>query len=344
MDKKTMKHLSYSGYNTYMTCPKKYDYHYNEKLKPEAIPFHLLYGSAVDAAITVLLHTDTKENALKAAAKKLYRVFREKVIFTQSDIDLELQSILTEDILYSKLIHFGYENSTVEALVTNAFNLINNGLTLSKSQDRMIKHILIYNTLEKIFLMLKGFEDYIEPQIEDVISIQKNVKRGILDFEAKIKGINETVLVDVKTSSRDYPNDAVLKSVQLAGYGAKTGAYLVFNKNIRKNKTKVCGECGNNGTGKRHKTCDQLVDGVRCNAEWIEEITPEVIPQFIISELPENNVKMIEEEYQKTESLIEQKVFPRNLNNCGQQYGQPCSYINLCWGGDYSGLVKEIKK
>lgn len=347
MDKKTVKHLSYSGYNTYMSCPKKYDYHYNEKLKPESYPFHLLYGSALDAAMTEVLRGDSDAVALTFSYHILKKLYTDKVIYSKSDIDLDLNTEYSEydlnDMLSSDWVGF-----TIQEVVDYVFNNIALGKEIDDKQKKAIDFILIQNTLEKIKLMLEGYHNYIEPRIEKVISIQEKVKRGILDFKAKVKDIEGEVIIDVKTSSRDYPNEAVLNSVQLAGYvpqkdGVYNGAYIVFNKNIRKNKTKVCGECGNNGTGGRHKTCNQLVNDVRCNGEWIEEITPEVIPQFIISEIPDHNIKMVESEYSKTEELIKNGVFPRNLNSCGQQFGQPCPYINLCWKGDYSGLVKEEK-
>ena len=130
-------------------------------------------------------------------------------------------------------------------------------------------------------------------------------------------------------------------SVQLAGYEATVGCYIVFNKTVKKNRVKTCSKCGNDGTGKRHKTCDATVEFTRCGGEWNETIAPEIVPQVIIDEIPDHVRTMVAEAYQETEKLIETGVFPRNLNSCGKQFGQPCPYINLCWNGDMKGLKKE---
>jgi hypothetical protein len=337
------KNLSYSGYSTYVTCPYKYDLHYNQKIKPETTPFHLVFGSAVDKALNDILVGKSKENALKHAGKELFRLFKEKITFEQSDFDVELFSILTEVRLVNKFERLGWKGKNLGELGEKLFSIIQMDGALTESQYSTLKYLIFYSGLEKVSLMIDAFNDYVMPRIEEVIGVQEQVKRGILDVKARLKGIEGVTVCDNKTSARDYPLDAVLNSVQLAGYGAETGAYFVFNKTVKKNRTKECSICKKNGTGQRHKTCDAVVDGLRCGGEWNETITPEIVPQIIVDKVPEHNRVMVEQAYQDVEKLIETKVFPKNLNSCGQQYGKPCPYINLCWKNDMSGLKKESK-
>jgi hypothetical protein len=63
-----MSKISYSAYKKYTTCPKMYEYHYNQKLRPTGTSSSLLFGSAMDEALNALLlntgdpHETFKEN------------------------------------------------------------------------------------------------------------------------------------------------------------------------------------------------------------------------------------------------------------------------------------------
>ncbi len=340
-----MKHLSYSGYQKYVTCPKQYDYHYNQKLRPEAGQAHLTFGSAVDAALNSLLLGERKEKCLKGAedilSKELFNVHTQ---VEEKDYDGEILTEANSALLLEKLRSFGWSGTNFDALATSLFQTMALGGQLSDNQKLSIKTLVFYSFLDKISLIIDAFQDYVMPQLEEVISVQTYVKRGILDFTAKFKGVDGVVICDNKTTSMDYKPDAVVNSVQLAGYGAEIGAYIVFNKTVRKNRTRVCSVCGASGTGKRHKTCDKEVNKVRCNGEWTETIRPEVVPQVIIDNISERTRNTVEEAYSNVELLINSEVFPRNLTACFKQFGKPCPYIKLCWEDDSSGLKQEPPK
>lgn len=335
------KSISYTAYSTYVTCPKKYDLHYNEKLRPDSTPFSLVFGKALDQALNETIAGKDKEVAIQAASKELLRIFNERVSLEEKDYDGEIITEETSGLLFQKLRETGWEGQNTDALAKNLFDKISMGDTLSDGQLKAVKILIYFSSLEKVSLMVSAFEDYVLPQIDSIVSVQKNVKRGILDFEAKFKGIEGVVVCDNKTASRDYAEDAVRMSVQLAGYGAEKGCYIVFNKTVKKNRTKTCSICDNDGTGKRHKTCDAIVDGVRCGGDWDEMISPEVVPQIIIDEISKETRELVESAYSDTEKLIEAGVFPRNLNACGKQFGKPCEYINYCWNGDKKGLKRD---
>lgn len=343
------KYLSYSGYSTYVTCPKKYDYHYNQKLRSTSEPFHLIFGSAVDKAVNVLLEqAEDLELAIDVAKEELKRLFSGHVTFLEKDFDADLFTSRTHEELILKLRSCDWKGENPSALCAYLWNEIEIGTALKENQMKSLKYLLYFCSVEKISLMLTAFIEYVVPQIENIYAVQKNVKRGIFDFEADFKGVGR-VIADIKTSTSPYESDAVKLSVQLAGYGAVKGMYIVFNKNINKNRTKECSICKKNGTGQRHTTCNAEINKMRCNGAWIETISPECVPQFIIDNVPERNREIVEEAYQEVEKAIESGCFPRNLTNCQKQYGRPCEYINLCWQNKMDGLVvkndkdKEIK-
>jgi hypothetical protein len=335
------KTLSYTSYGTYQTCPKKFDLYYNQKIRSETVQSHLVFGSATDKALNTLLDKGSKTEAIASAQLELVRLFTEKVQIEEKDFDHELITEETQQLLIEKLRDCGWQGTSPAVLASGLFGRITMGDELTADQNKMLLILVYFSFVEKIALIVQAFEDYVRPQIEEVVSVQKNVKRGILDFEARLKGVDGIVICDNKTASRDYEPDAVKMSVQLAGYGAEKGCYIVFNKTVKKNRVKTCSICGNDGTGKRHKSCDSVKDGIRCNGEWTETISPEIVPQIIIDEIPQSTREMVAEAYADTEKLIEAGVFPRNLNACGKQFGKPCEYFNLCWNGDMKGLKKD---
>jgi hypothetical protein len=345
------KPLSFSGYEKYHQCPKKYDLHYNHKIRPDSLSNHLLFGSATDKALNEILLGKTDADAIKAAQVELARLFTETVNVESSDFDSELLSEETLELLVQKLKDAGWTGSNPSVLAQSLFEKRSFGGELTPDQTKMLNILVYFSWLEKIQLIIQGFRDYVEPQIEEIVSVQTYVKRGILDFTVKLKGVDGIIIGDNKTAGKDYDDSAVRTSVQIASYGASKGAYIVFNKTVRKNRTKVCSVCGNNGTGKRHKTCDAQVeawpDGPydRCNGEWTETISPEIVPQIIVDDISEHTRTMVETAFQDTETLIDSGVFPRNLSTCSKQFGRKCDYYDYCWNnGDMKGLVKKDGK
>lgn len=338
-DKK--KYLSHSGYERYVLCPRKYDLHYNQKIRPERSPSHLVFGAATDKAINELLVDKGRYFALIAAEKELARLFRENIQIEEKDFTHELITENTNGRLFKKLRKLGWKGVSIENLARSLFDLGILGKKLSPTQEKALKTLVFFSFLEKIDLIIQAFETYVRPQILEIVSVQKYVKRGILDFEARFKGIEGVVICDNKTTSWDYQPDSVRMSVQLAGYGAEKGCYIVFNKTVKMNRTKTCSVCGNDGTGKRHKTCDAEIAGARCGGSWSETVNPEIVPQIIIDDISPEVRAMVAEAHEQTEKLIETGVFPRNLNACGKQFGKPCEYFGLCWNQDMTGLKKK---
>lgn len=301
------KPLSYSAYSSYMVCPRKYAYEKIDRIAPDSTPIHLVVGSAFDKAGNALL--EGKGDPFTEANAELARIFFDNIEYSHKDFEPQILCPVSHEAMIRDLRTIGWKGEDTELgqMADALFDKLSRGETLSTGQKSALDTLVYYTYIEKVSLMIEGFKNHILPKIEKVVSVQKNVKRGIMDAEVIFKDTPGVVCLDNKTASRPYKNDSVLFSVQLAGYESLIGAYCVFHKSVK--------------------------PGAR-----------EIVPQLIINKIPEHNRTLVEEAYQKTEKLIATEVFPRNLNACGKSFGKPCVYVNLCWNNSMEGLVKKNEK
>jgi hypothetical protein len=324
-----------------MVCPQKYKLQKIDKIYPIYKGSPLAFGNAADKLFNDIL-LGKPEEGMRKALVELDRVLTEPTTFDRRDYDADLLDIPAKEQLADKLRAVGWKGSNVDQTAQVLFEKQEAGL-LSNNEEKALALLCHASLVEKLKLMGEAYQTHVMPKIEYVEAVQVHVDRGILDAKIKFYAVESVAISDNKTSSSPYADDSVRFSVQLAGYGGKKAAYIVFNKVIRKNRTKECSVCGHDGTGKRHATCDAIVESKRCNGEWTQTVSPEVIPQIIIDDIPESTRTMVEEAYQQVDKGIANEVFPRNLKNCQKQYGRQCEYINLCWNGSMAGLKQEKK-
>ena len=123
-------------------------------------------------------------------------------------------------------------------------------------------------------------------------------------------------------------------------YKTKKAGFIVLSKNIIKNKTKTCIKCSFDGTGGKHKTCSNEINGKRCNGEWSETFSPEANVQFIIDEIPQQTEDLVLDNIDDINVAIKTNHFTRNLQSCNSNFG-PCDYIGYCYRGSMHGLVQK---
>lgn len=324
------KPLSFSGYKRFVTCAKYYYYHDVLGEKSDSKSSALVFGSAIDLALNEML---VNRNYLKACEIA-------KDVIDQSEIesyfaaDIDADFILEEHIQLAKSKRWNGDD----------FLMLLNELVvaekLSKNQkeilDTTIKSILI----EKSKIILASYFEKVLPLVKSVETVQKEIvakdgKRGIVDMIVTMTD-GKRVLFDNKTATRPYEKDSVLKSPQLALYASMVGVeyagFIVMNKQITKNRTKKCPKCGNNGSGTKFRTCPAVVGKKKCGSKWDETIDPYAYIQIFIDKIPEINKTLINEAMNEVKTCIDNGVYPRNLNNCFNQYGKPCVFVNKCWG------------
>lgn len=326
------KPLSFSGYKRFITCPKFY--YYNDVLgeKVESMSSALVFGSAIDNALNDML-----VNRDLLAAKNIAKRY---IIDTQ--IDMYYLADYDADFSQDELESYVTKNHSSSGIDTENImqELLTNQNSLSSNERKLMSHICKDTLKHKANVILDSYFVKVLPMIKSVESIQKEIvlkdgsKRGIIDT-ILITNDNKRVIFDNKTSSRPYEKDAVLKSPQLALYahlvGADYAGFIVMNKQITKNRTKICSKCGNDGSGTKFRTCNNITGKKKCGSKWNETIDPYSYIQIFIDKMPQINKDIIVEAMDETISCINNGVFPRNLNNCFSMYGQKCVYINNCW-------------
>jgi hypothetical protein len=286
----------------------------------------------------------------------------QNVVYANTDFDLDLLS--EDDHTYVKELfakgtikgpedYLEYYNSLREKKQSSGFD----NFTVNEKKFYNVMNWL--SLKQKGLLMLIAYEKKVLPKIEKVHAVQKYVSLenadgdkviGYVDLIADVKGIG-TVILDNKTSAREYEEDSVLTSGQLSlyvhmleeEYKTRYAGYIVMRKTIIKNRKKICKTCGYDGSGSRHKTCNNEVEGKRCGGDWAETISPDVFIQFITDEVPIETENIVLENFDNINEVIKAGNFTRNLNSCENYYGGKCPYFNLCYKGSMHGLV-DINK
>ena len=121
-------------------------------------------------------------------------------------------------------------------------------------------------------------------------------------------------------------------------------AYLVLNKQIKKNRTKTCQKCGHVTTG-RESTCAQGGKGKsRCNGDFSVDISPEAVVQYIHDEIPEGFIQDTINKFNISVEGIKAGRFDPCWDKCDNYYGRRCPFYDYCRTGSTEGLVKKEKK
>lgn len=347
-------------------CPKSYDYHYNQRIRPNTTSGALLFGSALDSALNVLLMEPDKsaEDAFDQAfseqpinGEATFIPTSTAVVYANSDFD--------SDLLYEEDISTIKEKFECADILSNHNALrkkkSDSGFDSLTAAEKSQYNFLIWLSMRrKGHLMLAAYRKKVLPKLTEVHEVQKAIDLknddgdsvvGFIDLIADVKGFG-TVVLDNKTSSRDYEPDSVVTSPQLSlythavsdEYKTRKAGYIVLKKQLIKNRKKICSKCGNNGSGARHKTCDALVGDSRCHGEWTETVDPDVFVQIIIDDIPEKLEQIVLQNVDDVNRAIKSGIFTRNFASCANWYGGDCSYKKLCFENNMKGLCKTGDK
>lgn len=342
-----MNNLSHTQFSKFQDCPTAWRYHYKEGYRPIKQSSALLFGSAIDKAL---------EAVLKNPEVDLYSVFDKMWNF--QEINKKLTALPTcLDIQYSKS---DYDEELLFDEDKQKFSgydisLLLEKENLTKEEDEVL-HLASWLSLKrKGEAMLHTFQSEVMSKINKVYAVQKQIKltnntgdviTGYIDLVADYAD-EGVVVFDVKTASREYDKGAVLTSPQLSlyvhgvseEYNTRKAGYIVLIKKLMKDKTKVCSKCGFNGTGGRHKTCNDESNGERCNGEWIEKINPRCLKQILVDNIPEQTEDIVLQNMDYINQAIKNGVYYRNLQSCIRPYGK-CQFFNLCYYNDDKDLIK----
>lgn len=362
--------LSFSQISKYGQCPRSYKLYYVDKLRERTATAFLAFGSAMDEALNSVLWDLKNNNSVTVDYKSAFdecwqtvEVNKKKRSLMDCTLVGYAKTDFVEDLLApddrrfakAKLAEYGIEPSEDYTSLKNQLEEERSRRATLHFAENRHKALNMLNWLSmrrKAHLMLDAYVRDIVPKIEAVTAVQRQVELksdcgssliGYVDAIVRFKGDTEDTVVDNKTSSSPYAEDQVKLSQQLSLYtyalGLKKAAYAVMQKNIRMNREKTCSVCSFQSTG-AHKTCNNVVDGKRCNSTWDEVVRPEAATQLIIDGIEEQTQHVVVDNIAEVNDAITAGVFPKNLSACKNIYGNPCPYMNACWKNQTDYLEK----
>lgn len=359
--------LSHSSIKLYSECGKKYEYHYSKRLREATRSGALCFGSAFDVATEAVLKNrsiDEKEVFDKAFTHQdingtiVHIPDSLLVVYAAADFDSDLLD--SSDVRHLKAksdewLSYKDEDALEIYDITKTRRAQRAYRTFSENEQRYYNLCNWMCLRRKGHLMLEANRKKVLPHITEVKGTQIEIKlaneegdlvTGFADLVAKWDG-SEDICFDYKTSARAYEEDAVKTSPQLALYcaalGLKRAGFLVFKKQVLKNRTKICSKCGFDGKDTRAKTCVAEIDDRRCGADWVEKIRPEIDVQILIDDVPVRTSEIVMENAEMASKGIKAGIFMRNFDSCIKPYGK-CPFYNACHKNDESDLVQMPEK
>lgn len=359
--------LSHSAVQKFQACGVAYDYHYNKRIRSRYHSAALAFGSAIDAGLNELLVPTGKTpeevfekhfNHTEINGAYTFLPTCVDIVYQNNDFDVDL---LTKDdykALETKAkagFWVGYDDY-LEAYEAIKKRKSTKGFDSLVGADKMLFNFMNWLCMRrKGMLMIDAYRRKVLPKLTKIHEVQRKVSLkntdgdevvGYVDLIADVEGIG-TVILDNKTSTIAYDDDVVLTSPQLSlyvhmleeEYKTRKGGFIVMRKSISKNRKKTCMSCGYDGSGGRHKSCDNIVLGKRCGGQWHEEIDPDVYIQFIVDEIPRQTEEIVISNFDETNKAIKAGNYTRNFNSCHNSFGSKCIYFNLCYKNKMDGLT-----
>lgn len=248
--------LSFSAAQKYINSPLSYFLHYYLKLRPIEVGSALAFGASVDAGLNALL-TDLRDDREPS-------IDRAKAMF-----DTEFGAFKATEIKYSKA------DLDMDVLTRE---------DLDKSAADPSIPIANLCLIRKGHMIIDAYVEQVIPKLEKVILVQHNIALfnefgdsliGVVDLVAQIDG--KTYILDNKTSSIKYTEDAVKKSQQLGTYFEALEdeyqldgvGFIVIPKNIRKKKEPrvpieiKLGEVDDEVMDETFKMYEQVLNGIK---------------------------------------------------------------------------------
>ncbi len=345
--------LSYSQINKYKYCPAAWNFHYNLRVRSTTIPSALIFGSAIGKVFEYELKL--KQDPKSVTLDKDITGFFDHLPIGQMPSAIELFDYYWNyAVVNDKLIPLK-ENPDIQ--------------WLKSDHDEELGATPWESMRAKGHLIIRSFIQNFLPMVEKVYSTEELVELtsgedssiGYADAVLQLKDIHSPVVIDFKTAGKAYTQNSVKESIQLGQYlyilgekyDTKLAGYAVFLKNIVKNRTKICKNCGFDGSGTKFKTCNnqvmfsgsEVADGpIRCNGEWQETINPECKFQLIIDTIPEEFQESVIAEIGAINDQITEGTIVKNLEACHNNFGKSCEFINLCHNSSMAGLIILDKK
>ena|SRR5271166_6598498 len=232
--------ISFSAADKYLLSPMQYFLHYLLKLRPIQLSSPLIFGSAIDSGLNHLLYC--KKTEFKNLEQK-YVIINQK-----NALDSAKKNFI--DTLKGSEVDYRVHGAVKFSKADLDESLLE-GLDIPDGHDRAW-----YSLREKGLIMLEAYAEQVLPKIKEVHAVQHEIKVtntdgdtfiGVVDFIATMEN-GQKVLMDNKTTSVPYKDDAIDNSSQLASYWEilkdeyqlDAVGFCIIPKNIRKRKEPKC--------------------------------------------------------------------------------------------------------
>ena len=257
-----MTRLSHSAAGKYELCPAQYKLHYIDRIRSDKLGSALLFGSAIDEALNVLLATKMDTPAENATddldrLKKgfdyhmTYQMVGEEFLdvrtlhyieYFGSDFDPNILTSKELGSLSDYIKNAGYikdpnDQSSGEPDPIDLYNeikeYIKDGATIQPTDQSYYNYASWLSLQRKGHLMLEHYKEEIMPKIKRVTSIQREVDLpneegdeliGFIDFEGELFDYEDlgVITIDNKTSSSNYRKADINDKGQLLVYDEET--------------------------------------------------------------------------------------------------------------------------
>lgn len=325
--------FSHSSLDKYKECPRKFFFHYIERLRPVTTKSPLFFGSLVDdiaGRIFLEKKKDPNEEEKGILDLSLEEIVEDYLIkwkkdpklrFSQSDLDL---SLLSEEDLDDCINNCQNLNLDVNLDSYKAFldackeQLKSDLFGLDVDTQIGYNYFFIKSLKRKVDLFIPIIQDWVEENVQETVSVQELVEisdeddliRGRIDIRVIMKDGTEFIW-DFKTSSKAYKENQANESWQLTIYSEyakiKNVGFLVVEKSIRKREPKVR---------------FQEVRGI-ITEEQSEEVFSEITN--LVDEIKEAGDN--------------RRNYPKNEDACWNYGG--CVYKSFCKHGKETGLERK---
>lgn len=309
--------ISHSKCETFISCRKKYEYRYVDKLYPLKVGSPLSFGKAFDDAANALLQGKTLEEARKILEECTLKTHAET---EYSMVDLDVSLIDNE---LAKLTQTKQKDYVRNLRDTNpkafsdaaAQSLLERGYLYLEEYQTIMKRFHTVEAVQKDIRIPNGEGDELQIIVDFVVLMkgEELLKPDVVLGEGLVIDPNKIykIVLDNKTSNKDYEVDSVRNSDQLTTYNhiikSDLAGFLVFNKKIK------------NG----------VVDY-----------------SFFIDAIPKEKEQKVFEKYQDALYNINECTatgFDKNPDACFA-FGRKCDYFSLCKYDKMIGLKEPKRK
>lgn len=282
------------------------------------------------------------------------------IVYSNADFDEYILTDSNKDQINKWRIELGFSESDFVKLYKDILEKKKNPFKPLKLEEwKFFNRVSWLSLVRKGELLIDVFNKKVYTKITKIHCIQKfsnwkhpvsgDIVMGVIDMVVEMEGYDKPIILDLKTSSREYTREQIELTDQLLIYLAMEGAnyntnlvgYLVLPKNINKIEKSVCKTCGHKKISK-HRTCNNVLsNNSRCGGDWDKKVLIRPKYQLMVEEKSKEQIDNMLLDCMNLMKAMSNKIVYKNKDKCYNWFGSKCPYFNACHNNNYEGLVKK---